>query len=148
MREIKFRAWLLCGEWNEAGTEQAYEMVNADALAFEEYEPLADLLKNCENLMQYTGLKDRNGKEIYEGDIVKGPTYSTCTGPGYRSTRKKEIIFKVESYIGCYGYAFTINGNYDNNYRGFPRPEEVEVIGNIYESPELLKSPDRPELPL
>ena len=84
-------------------------------------------------------LKDKNGNEIYDGDIVKGPTYSTCTGPGYRSTRTKEIVFEVKSNIGTYGYAFTISGNYDNNYRGFPRHEELEIIGNIYENKELLE---------
>jgi len=63
MREIKFRAWIKdtieTGEW-----EMCYDLV------FDEFEPINDLLAGVEHLMQYTGLKDKNGKEIYESDII------------------------------------------------------------------------------
>ena len=127
-REIKFRAWLPCGEWNEAGTEQAYEMVGPDALALEEYKPLADLLKNCENLMQFTGLFDKNKKPIYEGDIL-----NTWRGTPHPDTLK----------IVCWH-----NNNRSHNGWNISKSDKFEVIGNIFESPELLKAPDRPELPL
>ena len=60
MREIKFRLF------------KDGEMLGADVLAFEEYGLLQDQLAGEPSLMQYTGLKDKNGKEIYEGDIVTG----------------------------------------------------------------------------
>ena len=74
-------------------------------------------------LMQFTGLKDKNGKEIYEGDI-----FTFTNGP--RKTVAKvvfeEAMFKMK----------------DNNGWGamiLQREGDMEVIGNIYENPELLK---------
>jgi len=69
--------------------------------------------KNGNRLMQYTGLKDNNGKEIYEGDIVKWG----------------KIIEKVEMKDGCWSMVLgTIVEEFN-----------LEVIGNIYENPELIK---------
>ena len=69
--------------------------------------------KNGNRLMQYTGLTDKNGKEIYEGDIVKWG----------------KIIEKVEMKDGCWSMVLgTIVEEFN-----------LEVIGNIYENPELIK---------
>lgn len=80
---------------------------------------------------QYTNLKDKNGKEIYEGDIVK---------------INDEIIAKViwdNDYLGYFLYA-----NAENSIEYFENGEQplydylgsIEVIGNIYDNPELLGS--------
>lgn len=83
-------------------------------------------------LMQYTGLKDKNGKEIYEGDIVKDLTAFVPTGPawvGYNPIH--EVKYHVRDYLkrnplyGDVGYNISSGSIY-------------EVIGNIYENPELL----------
>lgn len=83
-------------------------------------------------LMQYTGLKDKNGKEIYKGDIVE----CKCGNTG------KTILRQVE-YIGV---SFcTKNGSFYNQktkqreYCYIPLKPYVKVVGNIYENPELLK---------
>lgn len=117
MREIKFRAWARCGEWNDDGEKQAFKMIPADSVSFEEFEPLCDLLKDVKDesyLMQYTGLKDKNVVEIYEGDI--------CDVEGHVALLEVKIpgIYLSWELIESQKWS-------------------VEVIGNMYENPELLK---------
>jgi len=90
---------------------------------------------NCE-IMQYTDLKDKNGKEIYEGDILADTDcpdeYYTLGKVAYCDT--PDCIYAGQFYIqGIEGYASDWDGIEPENWHGF------EVIGNIYENPELLE---------
>jgi uncharacterized phage protein (TIGR01671 family) len=84
--------------------------------------------RNDENvLMQYTGLKDKNGKEIYEGDILN------MTYHGSVSIVKPEI----KGVVGFERCSFIIE---ENGISLGKIGRSLEVIGNIYENPELLES--------
>lgn len=82
-------------------------------------------------LRQYTGLKDKNGKEIYEGDIVEHKDYSAgaIIFGGNQPTCRSVIQWK--NYYNGYHLA-----GLGNPFKG----EELEVIGNIYENPDLIKT--------
>lgn len=86
-------------------------------------------------LMQYTGLKDKNGKDIYESDVVV-----------LKSNRHKLI---VEYRRGCYELVHQykdLKGNIIDEYcqpiDGMVTEDALQVIGNIYENPELIKTYD------
>lgn len=96
-------------------------------------------LKEEVELMQYTGLKDKNGKEIYEGDIVKFKHRDITIMASVKYGEWQES--KCDEY-DCSHYGYYINYKWDNycENTGFDLYEKiVEVVGNIYENPELLK---------
>lgn len=123
MREIKFRAWdgkemitwgRLVREWGDL------------ALVFEWGE--TDHWK----VMQYTGLHDKNGKEIYEGDIVE--SIGEINGREYSS---RKLIKWMEGQA-CFGAVPA--GCYDYSEINAEKMGRIAVIGNIYENPELLET--------
>ena len=117
MREIKFRAW------SKVLNVMNYQYEFGGYFLIERGQPLGKVLCNKENifeLMQFTGLKDKNGKEIYEGDICRAPH---DFGPGGFHERQFTVKFDLAS-----GYQW--------NYWDI---HDLEVIGNIYENPELLE---------
>lgn len=115
MRDIKFRVWIEKDE--EDGGEMCYDY------AYEEYEPINDLLRNTPNLMQFTGLLDKNGKKIWEGDICQR------IGPVKAKVVYNQDRFIVE-WIGQPWFNDSLRAHADS----------TEVIGNIYENPELLNA--------
>ena len=85
-------------------------------------------------LMQYTGLKDKNGKEIYEGDIV-----SIEYGKGVVEYSEKQAMFII-NWIGdneAYNESLAYN---PRNYIYGKTRKDIEVIGNIYENPEFTQT--------
>ena len=117
MREIKFRAWDKINK----------DMFNVESINFQERRVYKDTVsyRNFEDidLMQCTGLKDKNNKEIYEGNII------------FLHGRKYKVIFKTE------GARFVLRNNefeleitFINNNN-----KRMEIVGNIYENPELME---------
>jgi len=121
-RTIKFRAW--DKKYKEfIGEDQFYIYPNGIITAWDEDGErfLEDVI-----LMQYTGLKDKNGKEIYEGDILKwGNTVSF-------------VVWCLDSWR-FNSYMEQGTSNLYDYVNTTTKKEIAEVIGNIYENPELLK---------
>lgn len=117
-RTIKFRAW--------DGKQIHYNIPIASVSVgiFLEFRGSAF------QLMQFTGLKDKNGKEIFEGDILN---IEIMTGMGSTVADKGEVIFHPEA--AQFVIAKRLHGSYVSTSIGL----NVEIIGNIYENPNLLK---------
>jgi len=109
-REIKFRAWTgsVFRSW-----EDIKKVTGFHHWLFGEEKRVV--------LMQYTGLKDKNGKEIYEGDILYG------TNPNGMHNCVWECV-SLENFH-----------HYQETEEAINEYGNIEVIGNIYENPELLK---------
>ena len=127
-RIIKFRAWdkqakqMLIGHNQYGSGEPDSGLRKTSAGAFTRlWEALARFDEDDSFvLMQYTGLKDRNGKEIYEGDIVRWSESWLVSDSG-----EDEMFTRLVKWEG----QILFPGNL----------ERKEVIGNIYENPDLLK---------
>ena len=120
MREIKFRAW---DKENEEMYDVAMIDVETGEVAYTDHPTgyNADALLEQVELMQYTGLKDKNGKEIYEGDILKD-----CDTREIKTVIWHKNCFILRDTKGFYQWTYF--------------EDEHEVIGNIYENPELLEA--------
>lgn len=129
MKQIKFRAWdKIRKRMVNSGLSFDYENYYSGNIninnAYDERERQIEDLE----LMQFTGLKDKNEKEIYEGDIVKtifGCFYEVDWSETFASFQLIKIV--ADTY-----WKFRDNSDLE--------PKTMEVIGNIYENPELLKT--------
>ncbi len=122
MREIKFRAWdtvMKCWTPREA-IERLIIVKNSSRHG---YFRLEQFDHPRWTIMQYTGLEDKNSKEIYEKDILL-------------ENAKQKAIVEWEEESACYVFS------YDKEFAWFPTFDAVqhdwEIIGNIYENPELI----------
>jgi len=145
MREIKFRAWD-----KERKQMERFDLSHKDGLLYQDgkwfvatgYDSEDNPIFNEDNvpsryeLMQSTGLRDRNGVEIYEGDIVRW------------SDSFEERVFCYDLPIIWARGAWYLDTDESRKYPGsdvlfeivWDEPQNVEVIGNIYENPELLQA--------
>ena len=91
--------------------------------------------KSQEHSQQYTGLKDKKDREIYEGDIIR-----IKKSHHYGDKVPTTVTFQIEHDGGCSYSMIGISPEYNNgsDYALHDLVEECEVIGNIYENPELL----------
>jgi uncharacterized phage protein (TIGR01671 family) len=121
MREIKFRAWHKGNEWQEPhmtyDVQKAYDDQYGD---FDERCFWEILINEDIVVMQYTGLHDKENREIYEGDILR---CNYC---------EREI-----GTIEWHEHGFWIK--WPSGTLSLPNQENREIIGNLYEHPELLK---------
>lgn len=129
-REIKFRAWDKENKAMRYGAEQAYN----GHWQMNDIQYFGQLIDNPKyELMQFTGLRDRNGKEIYEGDIVRVHPRLVENQDSYTAKIVwRDSGFDLErvdfNWIGI-RFANKLNEN----------AEVYEIIGNIYKNPELLE---------
>ncbi|MCI1941494.1 MAG: YopX family protein [Lactobacillus sp.] len=131
MREIKFRAWD-----GEKMVEVAELHLNTKELLVDDEEWLS---MHHSPLMQFNGLYDKNGREIYEGDVVRVQE----TMDGGRIVCLEAIATAVwNEERGCWGCEGEFSGHLADYALGTMLSlmgNCCEVIGNIYENPELLE---------
>lgn len=112
MREIKFRVW---GKDND-GKKRMFD-------TFDFYDTDCGPIAKDSVLMQYTGYKDKNGKEIYEGDILR------C--------HFDDVMKPVNMMVRWEGVGWEPFNSYSDIFLNGYKPSEHLVIGNIYQNPEI-----------
>ena len=117
MREIKFRCWDKLGKKMMMDIHECYDW---------EMMPFKTAEDDSSVLMQFTGLPDKNGVDVFEGDIVEI----------YSKVGKTKTIGEVvyESKVS----AFMVDDTTFKQYLPLTQEDCIEVVGNIYENKELL----------
>jgi uncharacterized phage protein (TIGR01671 family) len=151
-REIKFRAWIPNTGWLAEGFSIAMD-------GTEWYDDNGHSWPVCDlEIMQFTGLKDKNGKEIYEGDIVHIEYFKMAVGENLGVYETEAELTGVVEFDGLSLILQNIVGEKWQEYTGHDAGEgkckfmylgdvyegsldasyQMEIIGNIYENAELL----------
>ena len=132
MRDIRFRAWDKEEEkmWFDVGITIDKHII----LQLTTDDGLHSIRPERAILMQFTGLKDKSGREIFEGDIV---------APG-----KREVVFlthlEYHEGVGFYTVSHETKDDMEIPMHwtfGVTQAEDSEIIGDIYSNPELLEKP-------
>lgn len=137
MRQIKYRVWdgatmhevqTLCFSpggvmWFGEGRLNGYASVNPDFPWGGEHQPPAKI----DHLMAYTGLKDKNGREIWEGDVVTSGPLRQYMGP---------IVYQDHGFVTLLK---TMAGDHSVADRDWSHRDHLTVLGDIYRNPDLLK---------
>ena len=139
-REIKFRAWDKVHECYLYDVQGAYDTLggcvkyeNGESADYDE-ECFDGFLDNKQYIVeQYTGLHDKNGKDIFEGDIVRYTAWHDGEPTG---VFQGEVVYSGDLGMASFDIRLDHDGEID---RAVLPAIGVEVIGNIHENPELLE---------
>ena len=142
MREIKFRVWngermeynITAGKFGVFFVNPMTKGNGLDVKDSASITPFNTRYPDSTPLMQFTGLKDKNGKEIYEGDILHCHEWdSSDCGHRIVQTFKNAVVG-----FGQGNYYYYPKGNMQQPHQLLMYAYKPEIIGNIYEHPELL----------
>ena len=122
---IKFRAWDEADSLMYYNIEMGIKFDDGSEYTFGDF--LNNMGYHNYKIMQYTGFKDKNNKEIYEGDIIDNGNKHT---PSKGVVKFCEASFRVDSGEGGM-FNLAMTGQMCNG--------KMEIIGNLYENPELLE---------
>ena len=128
MREIKFRAWDKVSKMYYSGDYDFHFTKSWYVQEKEKPWEMNVLVSSTTGiLMQYTGLKDKNGKEAYFGDLIK-------------LWEDRKVVYEIRwgSIMGRI-FLHHLDKNGDSGYQYGSDIQEGKIVGNIYENPELLK---------
>ena len=134
MRPIKFRAWdRNLKKWCDGNDARGFNLFGETLLiggilqdGYYSHNVFERLFADVE-IMQFTGLHDKNGKEIWEGDILKHSRY----WQDHLSREYSQVIFAY----GCFEFTHSLV----DHFTLYTIASECEVLGNIYENGDLLK---------
>lgn len=151
MREILFRGkWRYNGEWVEGHYVKALDMYGREihvifestATFYSDGETSGFILVNPETICQYTGLSDKNGKKIWEGDIISYQRDNDdCPFPNKDTKKRLGKVF-YQGFRSTFAIGMGRNGSRsinDDLWKYVQNGNRVQVIGNVFDNPELLE---------
>ncbi len=143
MREIKFRVWN--SQINEMlfhrlGENHWYTKENKAVIFTHNDHHETALKTRLSEPMQFTGLHDENGTEIYEGDIVKALGNVVCWCPDCKKGAHPDTsIGKIEIKDGMTKISYKEKSYMEDTWYDFNKNKEYQIIGNIYANPEIFE---------
>ena len=135
MREIKFRAW--DNEKREFLSDDYGPISVGDSKVVTDGDWQGVYYTDKYTIEQYTGLKDKNGKEIYEGDIVEQFVFGVNTFNGKLCGRRTIWQIRWNEEECCFELHYLRGSLFGDSLMN--KNDEFEVIGNIHDNPELLE---------
>jgi uncharacterized phage protein (TIGR01671 family) len=136
MRKIKFRAWHP-DDWKMYYFNSFLDIVKwQGGPCIDSYRSENESDEPSVSFMQYTGRKDKNGKEIYDGDIIFDLDFKQEKDGAFSLEPRTFIVEFNQATCGLLRKDFKTG--FFSGHIGLTMPGETEVIGNIYENPELI----------